>query len=153
MLNMIAGLEPFEQGSIEVDGKPVTGPGSDRVVVFQDHALFPWLTVLDNVAFGLKQKGIGQKERQERAKEQILLPLDEQTRDVHPAGYDQEGVCCPGSQTRDASDSVLHHVEQAVTRVLADELEKVMKEEVGDEYSIKKNFVSHSAADSMGSGI
>ncbi|AHD04177.1 putative taurine ABC transporter, ATP-binding protein [Paenibacillus larvae subsp. larvae] len=99
MLNMIAGLEPFEQGSIEVDGKPVTGPGSDRVVVFQDHALFPWLTVLDNVAFGLKQKGIGQKERQERAKEQILLPLDEQTRDVHPAGYDQEGVCCPGSQT------------------------------------------------------
>ncbi|MDR5607068.1 hypothetical protein [Paenibacillus larvae] len=40
MLNMIAGLEPFEQGSIEVDGKPVTGPGSDRVVVFQEHALF-----------------------------------------------------------------------------------------------------------------
>ncbi|MCY7476379.1 hypothetical protein ABNB59_12290 [Paenibacillus larvae] len=57
------------------------------------------------------------------------------------------------ARPRDASDSVLHHVEQAVTRVLADELEKVMKEEVGDEYSIKKNFVSHSAADSMGSGI
>jgi NitT/TauT family transport system ATP-binding protein len=73
VLNMIAGLEPFEQGSIEVDGRPVTGPGSDRVVVFQEHALFPWLTVLDNVAFGLKQKGIGKKERQERVMEQIRL--------------------------------------------------------------------------------
>jgi NitT/TauT family transport system ATP-binding protein len=71
LLNMIAGFEKTEEGSIEVNGEKVKGPGPDRVVVFQEHGLFPWLSVLDNVAFGLKQKGIGKKERQELALEQI----------------------------------------------------------------------------------
>jgi NitT/TauT family transport system ATP-binding protein len=46
-----------------VDGKEVDGPGSDRVVMFQESALFPWLNVLQNIEFGLKMKGFGMKER------------------------------------------------------------------------------------------
>lgn len=56
LLNLIAGLEQPDQGRILVENKPVVGAGRDRMVVFQEHALFPWLSVLGNVMFGLKLK-------------------------------------------------------------------------------------------------
>src|SRR5690606_34026870 len=52
LLYLIAGLEKAQQGEIRINGKEVTGSGSDRVVVFQEAGLFPWLTVLDNVTYG-----------------------------------------------------------------------------------------------------
>jgi NitT/TauT family transport system ATP-binding protein len=58
LLNLIAGFETPTAGHIECAGKVVSGPGADRSMVFQDYALFPWLTVYDNIAFGLKIKGI-----------------------------------------------------------------------------------------------
>jgi NitT/TauT family transport system ATP-binding protein len=56
LLNIIAGLEKPDNGLVLADGKPVTGPGRERLVMFQEPALFPWLTVLGNVLFGLKLK-------------------------------------------------------------------------------------------------
>jgi len=56
LLNIIAGLEKPDSGPVLADGKPVTGPGRERLVMFQEPALFPWLTVLGNVLFGLKLK-------------------------------------------------------------------------------------------------
>jgi NitT/TauT family transport system ATP-binding protein len=56
LLNIIAGLEKPDSGTVLADGKPVTGPGRERLVMFQESALFPWLNVLGNVLFGLKLK-------------------------------------------------------------------------------------------------
>ena len=62
ILNMIAGFLPITGGDILLDGKPVTGPGPERGVVFQSFALFPWKTVLDNVGFGPKMRGLAKPE-------------------------------------------------------------------------------------------
>jgi len=233
ILNLLAGFEKVSQGTIKVNDGLIKEPGPDRVVVFQEHGLFPWLTVLDNVAFGLKQRGVGKKERNQLAMEQIravhlskfadryphelsggmkqraaiaralvmdpqillmdepFAALDEQTRLVlhqeleeiwlrtgktilfithnireavmlsdrvlvmstRPGKIKKEFVV-QAARPRDGSDSVLHYVEKQIMDCLADELEKVVKEEMGDEsYSIKKNAVSDHTFGNMGSGI
>ncbi len=71
LLNIVAGLDAPSAGSILVDGKPVLGPGPERSLVFQDGALFPWLSVRGNVEFGLRQAGVSRRERNERAGEAL----------------------------------------------------------------------------------
>jgi NitT/TauT family transport system ATP-binding protein len=62
LLNAIAGFAAPSSGTITVDGAAVTGPGPDRGMVFQEYALFPWMTVADNIGFGLEIKGMGKGE-------------------------------------------------------------------------------------------
>jgi NitT/TauT family transport system ATP-binding protein len=62
LLNAVAGFALPSSGTIVADGKRVTGPGPERGMVFQEYALFPWMTVADNVAFGLEIKGAGRAE-------------------------------------------------------------------------------------------
>jgi len=79
LLNIIAGLEKPDSGVVLADGKPVTGPGRERLVMFQEAALFPWLDVLGNVLFGLKLKpNLTKKDRLDVAK--YYLELVELTR-------------------------------------------------------------------------
>src|SRR5687767_14203447 len=66
LLNIVAGLDKADHGEIVVDGFPVSRPGPDRAMVFQDGALFPWLTAVKNVDFGLRQKGVPPNERHDR---------------------------------------------------------------------------------------
>ena len=73
LLGALAGHWTPSRGSIHVDGAPVAGPHPDRGLVFQQHTLFPWKKVLDNVAFGLKMQGVGRRERRERARELLGL--------------------------------------------------------------------------------
>ena len=73
ILNMVAGFIPPSSGEIRVGDRAVTGPGPDRGVVFQSFALFPWKTVLENVAFGPKMRGIPKAERERIAREFLEL--------------------------------------------------------------------------------
>ena len=74
LLNIIAGLEKPDAGQALMNGSPIIGPGRDRLVMFQEHALFPWLDVIGNVMFGLKQKpNLNNKERLEVAKYYLYL--------------------------------------------------------------------------------
>ena len=73
LLHVIAGLERSDEGRVLVNGVPVIGPGRDCVVVFQDAALFPWLTVQANVEFGLQMTGVPKAQRQATALEYLQL--------------------------------------------------------------------------------
>src|SRR3990167_5685148 len=73
IINLVAGLERPSAGEILVDGKPVTGPDASRTVVFQEAALFPWLSVLGNVEFGLRMAGVEPQKRRSRAMEYLRL--------------------------------------------------------------------------------
>jgi NitT/TauT family transport system ATP-binding protein len=73
LLHLIAGLHQQTSGEILVDGKRVQGPGTDRLLIFQELGLFPWLTVGQNVEFGMKMKGIGKAEREEKTQYYLRL--------------------------------------------------------------------------------
>ncbi|MDW8251988.1 MAG: ATP-binding cassette domain-containing protein, partial [Myxococcales bacterium] len=76
LLNLVAGLDFPSQGTVLVNGAPVTGPGPDRTVMFQDSALFPWLSLRQNVAFPLELQGVPPGEialRVERALRMVHL--------------------------------------------------------------------------------
>jgi NitT/TauT family transport system ATP-binding protein len=66
LLNLAAGMVHADKGVVELDGKPITQPGPDRAMVFQDHGLFPWLSASENIAFGLKMAGVPRSEREDR---------------------------------------------------------------------------------------
>jgi NitT/TauT family transport system ATP-binding protein len=84
LLNIIAGFEEPSSGQITLDGKPVTKPGRDRLMMFQEHALFPWLRVIDNVMFGLKRNWLKPRLRKERAQQFLKL--------VHLEGFEKSNV-------------------------------------------------------------
>ncbi|ARK20658.1 ABC transporter ATP-binding protein [Sporosarcina sp. P26b] len=232
MLYLIAGLEKADQGKISIDGKEIKGSGSDRVVVFQEAGLFPWLTVLDNVTYGLLLKKMPKKEAEQKAIEMLKMvhlgnyidsyphqlsggmkqrvsiaralvmepdillmdepfaALDEQTRMVlHKELLDiwrktkvtilfithniREAVLLsqkivvfatrPGKIkatfiSKDSKDGVMPsdvtlQLEKQILAELQEEIEKVLKEEMGDDYSFKTNSVSRDTSGDMGSHI
>ena len=73
LLHLIAGLQAPTSGRILVDGTPIEGPGTDRILIFQDHGLFPWLTVGQNVEFGMKMKGLPKAERRDKTQNYLRL--------------------------------------------------------------------------------
>jgi NitT/TauT family transport system ATP-binding protein len=84
LLNIIAGLEKASSGTVWANGKEVKGPGTDRIMLFQEAALFPWLDVQHNVEFGLQQIGIPAQKRKEIAQKFIEL--------VHLKGFERSYV-------------------------------------------------------------
>jgi taurine transport system ATP-binding protein len=83
LLNLLAGFLSPSTGKVMLNGNTVAGPGADRAVVFQKHALLPWLNVIDNVAFGLKLRGIAKSERHEIARKH-LRQLGLEVFETHP---------------------------------------------------------------------
>lgn len=232
VLNLLAGLTQPTSGSIKIDGTTVTKPGMDRVVVFQEAGLFPWMNVLDNVTYGLLLKKMSKKEAEQKALEglrmvhlanftkafphelsggmkqrvaiaralvmdpDILLmdepfaALDEQTRMVlhkeleniwlktgktilfithnireavtlsqrivlmstRPGKIKKEFSVQP-ERPRDPSDSVSIHLEKRIMEQLEEEMEKVLKEEFGDDYHYKEDNLHNRPDSYMGDRI
>jgi NitT/TauT family transport system ATP-binding protein len=73
LLNVAAGMISPDSGKALLDGKPITAPGPERAMVFQDHGLFPWLTASENVEFGLKMSGISKQERAARVTDALAM--------------------------------------------------------------------------------
>jgi NitT/TauT family transport system ATP-binding protein len=73
LLNVAAGMIYPDSGIATLDGKPITAPGPERAMVFQDHGLFPWLTAAENVEFGLKMSGVSKFDRAQRVAEALAM--------------------------------------------------------------------------------
>ena len=84
LMRMVAGLESISGGQIRVAGKPVTGPGPDRAVVFQQFALFPWKSVRDNIVFGMQSLGASKSEQNDAVAHYLALMKMEGTEDKYP---------------------------------------------------------------------
>jgi len=84
LLRIIAGLEEPSSGEILLEGQPIKGPGPERGMVFQEYSLFPWRTVLDNVAFGLELKGISKDQRHEKARQYLKMVELERFEERYP---------------------------------------------------------------------
>ena len=85
LLGALAGHLKPSHGEIRVDAQRIDGPHPDRGLVFQHHTLFPWMNALDNVAFGLKMKGVPKKARREQAREMLRLVALEGFEDRYPS--------------------------------------------------------------------
>jgi NitT/TauT family transport system ATP-binding protein len=84
VLNIIAGFLPPTSGTLLLNGRPINGPGPDRGVVFQSFALFPWRTVLQNVTFGPKMRGVRRSKRESDARKYIKIVGLEGCEDRYP---------------------------------------------------------------------
>jgi len=73
LLNLAAGIILPDEGTVTLDNKPITSPGPDRAMVFQEHGLFSWLTAAQNIEFGLKMQGISKSERRDRVAEALKM--------------------------------------------------------------------------------
>ncbi|NYE06857.1 NitT/TauT family transport system ATP-binding protein [Bacillus niacini] len=232
LLYLVAGLDKADSGEIRVNGDLVTKPGRERVVVFQEAGLFPWLTVLENVTYGLNLKKMpkeeakakaldvlkmvhlskyvnsyphelsgGMKQRVSIARALVMEPdillmdepfsaLDEQTRMVlHKELLDiwrktkvtiffithnireavllseevvvfatrpgriKEIIPVPTMKDGVTPDSVTLNTEQRILSILQEEIEKVLKEEIGDDYSFKTDHLHRGDSGDMGSHI
>ncbi|WP_225073258.1 ABC transporter ATP-binding protein [Desulfuromonas sp. CSMB_57] len=85
LIDLLAGFTRPTCGSIMTGSRPVSGPGPDRVVVFQDHAVLPWYTALGNVAYGLRRQGVPKGEAKRRAREALVRVGLEEFLHAHPA--------------------------------------------------------------------
>ncbi|WP_018924188.1 ABC transporter ATP-binding protein [Salsuginibacillus kocurii] len=232
LLNIVAGLEQATAGKVSAGGEPITEPGPDRGVVFQEAALMPWLSVLDNVRFGLKKQKLSAEEEMERAeyflklvhlskfmqsfphelsggmKQRVAIAralaldpdvllmdepfgaLDEQTRtmlhqevqyiweetrktilfvthNIRESILLSDRIVLMGTRPgrivetfdvdlerpRKPSDPAFIELEEAINKKLAVEIDKVMREEIGDDYNSKKSALLYHSHRDMGDNI
>ena len=84
LTNLVAGFEHQTSGQVLIDGRPVSGPNPDQIMIFQDYGLYPWRTVLGNVLFGLQAKGMTAAEAKTKALATIEMVGLQQSIDKHP---------------------------------------------------------------------
>jgi NitT/TauT family transport system ATP-binding protein len=134
ILNLIAGLVKPTSGAVLVDGAPVVGPGPDRAVVFQDAALFPWLTLEDNVRFPLDLAGVAKAERDARVEELLRLVQLWKFKDSHPhelsGGMRQRGAIARALANRPGMllfDEPFAALDGQMRELLHNEVERIVR--------------------------
>lgn len=151
LLNMVAGLEPIKSGEIYLDGEKITGPGADRVVMFQESALFPWLNVMENVKFGMKLAKVPQQEQNERAEKYLRMVQLWKFRNyrIHElSGGMKQRVALARALTMDSKmllmDEPFAALDKQTKNMLRDEIQKIWME-------TKKTvlFVTHSVEEAL----
>lgn len=135
LLNLVAGLERPTGGSIQLDGREVTGPGSDRTVMFQDHGLYPWLTVMENVTFGMKLAGLPKEEREKKAEHYLDMVHLSEYRDypIHQiSGGMRQRTALARALTMDSDillmDEPFSALDKQTSNRLREELQKIWME-------------------------
>ena len=114
LLNLIAGLEKPTEGKILLNGKEVKAPGSERTVMFQEHALFPWLNVIQNIKFGMEINGVPKKEQDYRAEEILLMDEPFSALDKQTSNHLRQELQDIWMKTHKTIFFITHSVEEAV---------------------------------------
>ncbi len=131
LLNLIAGLELPTGGEILMNGKKVTGPGADRTVMFQEHALFPWLNVEENIRFGMEITGVPEEERQRRVEKylEMMRLTAYRTYAIHQlSGGMRQRVALARAFTMDAEILLMDEPFSALDKQTSNRLRKELQE-------------------------
>ena len=152
LLNIIAGFLIPTRGEIRIGGRPVTGHGLDRGVVFQDFAqLFPWRTALGNVTFGLEMKGVGRAEREEIARRQLALVKLEKFAQSYPhhlSGGMQQRVAIARALAYNPSVLLMDEPFAALDALTRDEMQRLLAD-VWRETRKTVVYVTHNVAEAV----
>lgn len=151
LLNLVAGLERPTAGRVLLDGREVTGPGADRTVMFQEHGLYPWLSVIDNVKFGMKLAGVSKEEQEEKAMHYLDMVHLSEYRDypIHQiSGGMKQRTALARALTMDSGvllmDEPFSALDKQTSNLLREELQRIWME-------TKKTilFITHSVEESV----
>jgi NitT/TauT family transport system ATP-binding protein len=152
LLNIIAGFLTPTRGEIRIGGRPVTGHGLDRGVVFQDFAqLFPWRTALGNVTFGLEMKGVAKAEREELARRQLALVKLEKFAQSYPhhlSGGMQQRVAIARALAYNPSVLLMDEPFAALDALTRDEMQRLLAD-VWRETRKTVVYVTHNVAEAV----
>ncbi len=135
LLNLIAGLDQPTRGEILLDGNAITGPGAERTVMFQEHGLFPWLNVIENVKFGMKLSGLSKEEQEEKAEYYLNMVklLDYKDYLIHEiSGGMRQRVALARALTMDSKillmDEPFSALDKQTSNQLREELQRIWME-------------------------
>ena len=151
LLRVVAGFEEPTTGDVSVHGKPVTGPGSDRGMVFQDYALFPWMTVRQNIGFGPRQRQLPRKEIQSIADEFVKLVGLERFADRYPSqlsGGMKQRVAIARVLANDASVLLMDEPFGALDALTREQLQRELLQ-IWRRTNVTIIFVTHSVEEAV----
>ncbi|HEX7276562.1 MAG TPA: ABC transporter ATP-binding protein [Acidimicrobiales bacterium] len=151
LLRVVAGFEEATAGQVAVRGKPVTGPGPDRGVVFQDYGLFPWLSVADNIAFGLRRRKVAKPQVEAAVKRFTALVGLERFASRYPSqlsGGMQQRVAIARVLANDPAVLLMDEPFGALDSLTREAMQHEIQQ-IADELGTTVVFVTHSVEEAV----
>jgi len=151
LLRVVAGFEEPTTGDVSSEGKPITGPGSDRGMVFQDYALFPWMTVRQNISFGLRQRDLPRHEIEATTEEFLKLVGLERFADRYPSqlsGGMKQRVAIARVLANNASTLLMDEPFGALDALTREQLQSELQQ-IWTRTGVTVIFVTHSVEEAV----